>query len=76
MLRLAQFGLTPKSKRGLASSDPGDAADPLDELRAARCVLHCALHYSLSARPSLRASVTAPLRTSLALLDSASGDFT
>ena len=42
----------------------------------ARYVLHCALHYSLSARPSLRASVTAPLPTSLALLDSASGDFT
>ena len=27
---LAQFGLTPKSKRGLASSDPGEAVDPLD----------------------------------------------
>ena len=26
---LAQFGLTPKSKRGLASSDPGAAVDPL-----------------------------------------------
>jgi len=29
---LAQFGLTPKSKRGLASSDPGEAVDPLDQL--------------------------------------------
>jgi hypothetical protein len=29
---LAQFGLTPKSKRGLAVSDPGEPADPLDEL--------------------------------------------
>jgi len=27
---LAQFGLTPKSKRGLAASDPGEAVDPLD----------------------------------------------
>jgi hypothetical protein len=26
---LAQFGLTPKSKRGLAVSDPGEAVDPL-----------------------------------------------
>jgi hypothetical protein len=32
MLRLAQFGLTPKSKRGLASSDPDEAVDPLDAL--------------------------------------------
>ena len=30
---LAQFGLTPKSKRGLASGDPGEAVDPLDALR-------------------------------------------
>ncbi len=29
---LAQFGLTPKSKCGLASSDPTEPADPLDEL--------------------------------------------
>ena len=29
---LAQFGLTPKSKRGRASSDPTEPADPLDEL--------------------------------------------
>jgi type IV secretory pathway VirD2 relaxase len=29
---LAQFGLTPKSKRGLAARDPGEPADPLDEL--------------------------------------------
>ena len=29
---LAQFGLTPKSKRGLASSEPTEPADPLDEL--------------------------------------------
>ena len=29
---LAQFGLTPKSKRGLASSVPTEPADPLDEL--------------------------------------------
>jgi hypothetical protein len=29
---LAQFGLTPKPKRGLASSDPGEAVDPLDAL--------------------------------------------
>ena len=29
---LAQFGLTPKSKRGLASSDPGEVVDPLDAL--------------------------------------------
>jgi len=29
---LAQFGLTPKSKRGLAASDPGGAVDPLDAL--------------------------------------------
>jgi len=29
---LAQFGLTPKSKRGLASSDPTEPADPLDAL--------------------------------------------
>ena len=28
----AQFGLTPKSKRGLVASDPGEAVDPLDEL--------------------------------------------
>jgi hypothetical protein len=41
-----------------------------------RCGLHSALHYSLYARPSLRASVTAPFRTSLALPVSASGDFT
>ena len=27
---LAQFGLTPKSKRGLATSNPGEAVDPLD----------------------------------------------
>jgi hypothetical protein len=27
---LAQFGLTPKSRRGLAASDPGEAVDPLD----------------------------------------------
>ena len=26
---LAQFGLTPKSKRGLAASDPGEALDAL-----------------------------------------------
>jgi len=26
---LAQFGLTPKSKRGLAASDPGEVLDPL-----------------------------------------------
>ncbi|HIF11560.1 MAG: hypothetical protein ABGX07_10430 [Pirellulaceae bacterium] len=30
---LAQFGLTPKSKRGLAHSNPGEAVDPLDALR-------------------------------------------
>ena len=29
---LAQFGLTPKSKRGLAYSDPGEADDPLAAL--------------------------------------------
>ena len=29
---LAQFGLTPKSRRGLAASDPGEAVDPLDAL--------------------------------------------
>jgi hypothetical protein len=29
---LAQFGLTPKSKRGLAAGDPGEAVDPLDAL--------------------------------------------
>ena len=29
---LAQFGLTPKSKRGLAASEAGEAVDPLDEL--------------------------------------------
>jgi len=29
---LAQFGLTPKSRRGLAASDPGEAVDPLDQL--------------------------------------------
>ena len=29
---LAQFGLTPKSKRGLDSSDPTEPADPLDAL--------------------------------------------
>jgi len=29
---LAQFGLTPKSKRGLPVSDPGEAVDPLDAL--------------------------------------------
>jgi len=29
---LAQFGLTPKSKRGLAASDLGEAVDPLDAL--------------------------------------------
>ena len=29
---LAQFGLTPKSRRGLAASDPTEPADPLDEL--------------------------------------------
>ena len=27
---LAQVGLTPKSKRGLAASDPGEAVDPLN----------------------------------------------
>ena len=44
---LAQFGLTPKSKRGLAASDPHAAG------------LHC----GISARPSLRACVSdfAPL---------------
>jgi len=26
---LAQFGLTPKSKRGLAAGDPGEAVDAL-----------------------------------------------
>jgi hypothetical protein len=26
----AQFGLTPKSKRGMAAGDPGEAVDPLD----------------------------------------------
>ena len=30
---LAQFGLTPKSKRGLAHSNPGEVVDPLDALR-------------------------------------------
>jgi hypothetical protein len=29
---LAQFGLTPKSRRGLVSSDPVGAVDPLDAL--------------------------------------------
>ena len=29
---LAQFGLTPMSKRGLAASDPGEAVDALDAL--------------------------------------------
>ena len=29
---LAQFGLTPKSKRGLAAGDPGEAVDPLEAL--------------------------------------------
>ncbi|MFP6762179.1 MAG: hypothetical protein VB858_01135 [Planctomycetaceae bacterium] len=29
---LAQFGLTPNSKRGLAASDPTDAVDPQDEV--------------------------------------------
>ena len=29
---LAQFGLTPKSKRGLASCNPGEAVNPLDAL--------------------------------------------
>jgi hypothetical protein len=29
---LAQFGLTPKSKRGLAAGEAGEPADPLDEL--------------------------------------------
>ena len=29
---LAQFGLTPKSRRGLAASNPGEAVDPLDAL--------------------------------------------
>ncbi|MGZ0172709.1 MAG: hypothetical protein ACKVHE_24480 [Planctomycetales bacterium] len=29
---LARFGLTPKSKCGLAVSDPGEAVDPLDAL--------------------------------------------
>ena len=27
---LAQLGLTPKSKRGLAANDPGKAMEPLD----------------------------------------------
>ena len=27
---LAQFGLTPKSKRGLAASEADEAVDPLD----------------------------------------------
>ena len=35
-----------------------------------RCGLHSALHSSLYARPSLRASVTAPFRTSLHLTGS------
>jgi hypothetical protein len=29
---LAQFGLTPKSKRGLAARDPGEAVDALNAL--------------------------------------------
>jgi hypothetical protein len=29
---LAQFGLTPKSKRGLGAGDPVGAVDPLDAL--------------------------------------------
>jgi hypothetical protein len=29
---LAQFGLTPKSRLGLAARDPGEAVDPLDAL--------------------------------------------
>ena len=41
---LAQFGLTPKSRRGLAAGDVVDGAT----------VPHC----GISARPSLRASVT------------------
>ena len=36
MLRLAQFGLTPKSKRGLAASDPGEAVDVAEELVAVK----------------------------------------
>jgi len=27
---MLRFGLTPKSKHGLAASDPGEAVDPLD----------------------------------------------
>ena len=40
--------LTPKSKRGLAASDP------VDQLKVASYVLH----YGISARPSLRACVS------------------
>ncbi len=29
---LAQFGMTPKSRRGLAASNPGEAVDVLDAL--------------------------------------------
>jgi hypothetical protein len=29
---LAQFGLTPKSKRGLAACEAGEVVDPLDAL--------------------------------------------
>ena len=31
---LAQFGLTPKSKRGLAASDPGEAVEHAKPLAA------------------------------------------
>jgi hypothetical protein len=41
-----------------------------------RCVLHSALHYSLYARPSLRASVTASVPGFARWPVSASGDFT
>ena len=33
---MEQSGLAPKSKRGLASSNPGEAVDPLDTLRRGR----------------------------------------
>jgi len=57
-----QTRLTPKSKGGLAASDP------VDQLKVASYVLH----YGISARLSLRACVTdfAPLDCA------ASGDFT
>ena len=66
----------PFTKETFPISGVLSSGSPIKELPVSRGEGDDALHFSLSARPSLRASVPAPLRTSLALPDSASGDFT